>query len=86
MKQKIKAGDVVVVIAGNERGERGKVLQVFPQKERLLVEGMNKRKHHEKAKSDQEPGGITERETPLHLSNVMLAARYDKKVGAKAGK
>ncbi len=54
MSMKIKAGDDVVVIAGNDRGTRGKVLQVLPQKGRVLVEGVNKRKHHEKAKSENE--------------------------------
>lgn len=84
MKTRIKAGDEVVVIAGNDRGERGKVLRVLPQKERVLVEGVNKRKHHEKARSETDQGGIVERENPIHLSNVMLASRYDEKVAAKA--
>lgn len=84
MKTRIKAGDEVVVIAGNDRGERGKVLRVLPQKERVLVEGVNKRKHHEKNRGEDNPGGITERENPIHLSNVMLASRYDEKVAAKA--
>jgi large subunit ribosomal protein L24 len=83
MKNRIKAGDEVVVIAGNDRGERGKVLRVLPQKQRVLIEGVNKRKHHEKARSESDPGGISERENPIHLSNVMLASRYDSKVGAK---
>lgn len=84
-KTKIKAGDEVVVIAGNDRGTRGKVLQVLPKKGRVLVEGVNKRKHHEKARSESEPGGITERENPIHFSNVMLASRYESKAGAKQG-
>lgn len=84
MKTRIKAGDEIVVIAGNDRGNRGKVLRVLPQKQRVLIEGVNKRKHHEKAKSESEPGGITERENPIHLSNVMLASRYDEKVAPKA--
>jgi large subunit ribosomal protein L24 len=84
MKARIKAGDQVVVIAGNDRGTRGKVLTVLPQKNRVLVENVNKRKHHEKARSESEPGGISERENPIHLSNVMLASRYDEKVAAKA--
>jgi len=83
MKSKIKAGDEVVVIAGNGRGQKGNVLQVLPVKGRVLVEGVNKRKHHEKAKSESEPGGITERENPIHMSNVMLASRYATKAGAK---
>lgn len=85
MKMKIKAGDQVVVIAGNDRGTRGKVLQVLPRKGRILVEGVNKRKHHEKARGEGDPGGITERENPIHLSNVMLADRYGSKVEPKHG-
>lgn len=77
MSQKIKAGDEIVVISGNDRGTRGKVLQVLPVRGRVLVEGVNKRKHHEKAKGQDEAGGIVERENPIHLSNVMLATRYD---------
>lgn len=83
MKNRIKAGDEVVVIAGNSKGTRGSVLSVIPSKNRVLVENVNKRKHHEKAKSENEPGGITERENPIHISNVMLASRYDEKVGSK---
>jgi len=83
MKTRIKAGDEVVVIAGNDRGERGNVLRVLPQKQRVLVEGVNKRKHHQKA-TQEDQGGIQERENPIHLSNVMLASRYDEKVAAKA--
>ena len=83
MKKAIKAGDEVVVISGNDKGTRGNVLSVIPSKNRVLVENVNKRKHHEKAKSENEPGGITERENPIHISNVMLASRYDVKVAAK---
>jgi len=79
MKKEIKKGDEVVVIAGNARGTRAKVLQVQPEKGRVLVEGVNKRKNFEK-KSEQNPnGGIVERENPIHISNVMLASRYDER-------
>ena len=83
MKRKIKAGDEVVVIAGNHRGDRGKVIQVQPQINRIIVEGINKRKHHERKTQDTPEGAIVERENPIHLSNVMLSSRYDEKVGAK---
>lgn len=83
MKQSIKAGDEVVVIAGNFRGDRGKVMQVLPKEQRILVEGINKRKHHERKTQDNPDGAIVERENPIHLSNVMLASRYSKKVEAK---
>jgi large subunit ribosomal protein L24 len=77
MKVKIKSGDEVVVIAGNARGERGKVLQVLPRANRILVEGINKRKHHEKKSQENPEGAIVEREVPIHISNVMLASRFD---------
>ncbi|MEX0321104.1 MAG: 50S ribosomal protein L24 [Puniceicoccaceae bacterium] len=83
MKRKIKAGDDVVVIAGNHRGTRGKVLQVMPTNNRIIVEGVNKRKHHEKKTQEQPEGAIVERENPIHLSNVMLADRYSEKVESK---
>lgn len=83
MKRIIKAGDEVVVIAGNSRGNRGKVIQVQPRENRIIVEGINKRKHHEKKTQDSPEGAIVERENPIHLSNVMLASRYDEKAGAK---
>ena len=77
MKAKIKAGDEVVVIAGNAKGTRAKVLQVQPAAQRVLVEGVNKRKHFEK-KSEQNPeGAIVEREVAIHISNVMAAAKHD---------
>lgn len=83
MKRKIKAGDEVVVIAGNFRGNRGKVIQVLPRDSRIIVEGVNKRKHHERKTQDNPEGAIVERENPIHLSNVMLATRHAEKVGAK---
>ena len=83
MKKKIKAGDEVVVISGNFRGDRGKVMQVLPTTNRIIVEGINKRKHHEKKTQENPEGAIVERENPIHISNVMLASRYAEKAGAK---
>jgi large subunit ribosomal protein L24 len=83
MKRIIKSGDEVVVIAGNHRGDRGKVIQVLPREGRVIVEGINKRKHHEKKTQENPEGAIVERENPIHLSNVMLAARHAEKVAAK---
>ena len=83
MKPRIKSGDEVVVIAGNHRGGRGKVIQVFPREGRVIVEGINKRKHHEKKTQDNPEGAIVERENPIHLSNVMHASRYTEKVAPK---
>jgi large subunit ribosomal protein L24 len=79
MKRKIKTGDEVVVISGARKGQRGKVLQMLPAYDRVLVEGINKIKKHEKKQADRDnpEGGIIEREAPMHISNVMLAERYD---------
>ncbi len=77
MKRRVKTGDEVVVISGASRGDRGKVLQTNRQTQRVLIEGVNKMKRHEKRKSEEIPGGIIDRESPIHISNVMLAERYD---------
>jgi large subunit ribosomal protein L24 len=79
MKFKIKRGDTVVVIAGSHKGERGKVLEVNRQKQRVTVEGVAVRKIHQKPRSQEDPGGIIEREGSVHYSNVMLAERFDSK-------
>ncbi len=77
MKRRIKTGDEVVVISGASRGDRGKVLQTDLKTQRVIIEGVNKIKRHEKRKSEEIPGGIIDREAPIHISNVMLAERYD---------
>lgn len=69
---KIKKNDNVMVIAGNEKGRTGKVLKVFPQKLRLIVEGVNVRKRHTKPTQKNPQGGIIEKEAPIHASNVMI--------------
>ncbi|MBE6413862.1 MAG: 50S ribosomal protein L24 [Verrucomicrobiaceae bacterium] len=79
MKSFVKKGDEVVVISGSSKGTRGKVLQVFPKKERVLVEGVNVRKHHERKSEKNPDGAIVEREAPIHISNVMPAGRFDAK-------
>ena len=84
MKFKIKRGDEVVVIAGAHKGSRGKVLQIQREKERVIVEGVRMIKRHTKARSQEEPGGIIEREGPIHYSNVMKAERYDNRRQATA--
>jgi large subunit ribosomal protein L24 len=68
----VRKGDTVIVIAGRERGKRGKVLRVFPAEGRLIVERLNMMKKHQKPTQKLRQGGIIEREAPLHLSNVML--------------
>jgi len=79
MKFKIKRGDEVVVISGAHQGQRGKVLQVLRDKERVIIEGVNMIVKHQKATQDNPEGAIVDREGTIHYSNVMLAERYDRK-------
>lgn len=69
---KIRKNDTVIVVAGNYKGKTGKVLKVYPKKERVIVEGVNIIKRHTKANQQFPQGGIIEKEAPLHISNVML--------------
>ncbi len=69
---KIKKGDTVVVIAGSDKGKKGKVLQAFPKEQKLLVEGVNVHKKHTRP-SMQSAGGIINKELPVHVSNVALS-------------
>ncbi|HRQ90646.1 MAG TPA: 50S ribosomal protein L24 [Bacteroidia bacterium] len=71
----VKKDDEVVVISGNHKGEKGKVLQVFPGKSQVLVEGVRMIKKHAKPTQDRPEGGIVEKEGPIHISNVKLAAK-----------
>jgi large subunit ribosomal protein L24 len=80
----VKRGDEVVVIAGTERTKRGKVIRVLRDKERVIVEGVKMIKRHTR-KSQQHPqGAIVQREGSVHLSNVMLAAKYDARVAKRS--
>jgi large subunit ribosomal protein L24 len=69
IKLKIKKGDNVVVISGRDKGRTGEVLRVFPAEGRVVVQGVNIAKRHTKPRMG-EPGGILEKELPLHVSNV----------------
>ncbi len=69
---RVKKGDMVVVMAGNDKGKEGKVLKVFPDKNRIIVEKVNLIKKHTRASRDVPQGGIIEKEGPIHVSNVML--------------
>lgn len=72
MKVKIKKNDTVIVIAGNEKGKIGKVLKVFPKKQRVIVEGVRIVKRHTRPSQKNPTGGIVKKEAPIHISNVML--------------
>lgn len=69
---KIRKNDNIIVIAGNSKGSTGKVLKVFPKKNRVIVEGVNIRKRHTKPSQANQNGGIIEMEAPIDASNVML--------------
>ena len=72
MRMRIKKDDEVVVIAGRDKGARGRVLKVLTDRDRVLVEGVNRVKRHQKPTPQVPQGGIVEKEAPIHVSNVML--------------
>lgn len=69
---RIKKGDLVRIVAGNDRGKQGKILKVFPGENRVIVEKVNLIKRHTRASKDLPQGGIVEKEGPINASNVML--------------
>jgi large subunit ribosomal protein L24 len=69
---RIKKNDEVEVITGRNRGRRGKVLKVFPETNKVLIEGVNILKKHERPSQANQQGGISEKEHPINASNVML--------------
>lgn len=71
VKFKIKRDDTVVVVAGKHKGKTGRVLRVLRERERVVVERVNMVKRHVRPQGDR-PGGIVEKEAPLHISNVAL--------------
>jgi large subunit ribosomal protein L24 len=85
MKLKIKKGDTVRVIAGNDKGREGRVLEVLPTKMRVLVEGVNIRKRHTRPTQTNPNGSIVERAMPIHYSNVMIldGAGNTTRIGSK---
>ncbi|AWV48290.1 50S ribosomal protein L24 [Mycobacterium leprae Kyoto-2] len=72
---KVHKGDTVLVIAGKDKGAKGKVLQAYPARNRVLVEGVNRIKKHTAISANQrgaQAGGIVTQEAPIHVSNVMV--------------
>ena len=78
-KSHVKKGDQVEITTGNHKGATGKVLQVLTKKNRVLVEGVRLIKKHQKKSQDHPQGAIVEREGPIHISNVKLIEKADKK-------
>ena len=71
-KLHIKKGDTVVVLSGESKGQKGKVLEVLAEKDRAIVEGVNLASKHTKPNADHPQGGIVKQEAPIHISNLML--------------
>ncbi|MCD6267673.1 MAG: 50S ribosomal protein L24 [Thermotoga sp. 4484_232] len=72
MALKIKRGDLVEVISGKDKGKRGKVLRVIPRERKVIVEGVNMVKRHQRPIPQLREGGIIEREAPIYISKVMV--------------
>jgi large subunit ribosomal protein L24 len=83
-KQHVKKNDEVVVISGTERGKRGKVIEVLPTSQRVIIEGLKMIKRHTKRSQQHPEGKIVEREGSVHWSNVMRADLFDARA-AKRG-
>ncbi|NIJ14212.1 large subunit ribosomal protein L24 [Saccharomonospora amisosensis] len=87
---KVKKGDTVLVIAGKDKGAKGKVIQAYPDRQRVLVEGVNRIKKHTRITQTQrgaQSGGIVTQEAPIHVSNVMVVDSDGKptRVGHRIG-
>jgi len=76
--QKIKKDDEVIVLAGRDKGKRGKVIRVIPANDRVIVEGIHMVKRHQRADQSNPQGGIIEKESSIHVSNL---ANVDPKSG-----
>ncbi|MBQ6727235.1 MAG: 50S ribosomal protein L24 [Bacteroidales bacterium] len=91
MKLHVKKGDTVKVIAGDDKGSVGRVLKVYPEKNRAIVEGVNIVKKHTKPNAKNTQGGIVEKEAPIHISNLMVMennvpTRIGRRIDEKTGK
>jgi large subunit ribosomal protein L24 len=89
IKLHVKKGDHVEVISGNFKGSTGKILDILPRKQRVLIEGVRIIKKHLRKSQDNPSGKIAEREGPIHISNVKLVEREkkaEKKTKAKPEK
>ncbi|UOQ44608.1 50S ribosomal protein L24 [Halobacillus salinarum] len=67
----VKKGDKVMVISGKDKGKQGTILEAYPKKDRVLVEGVNEVKKHSKPSQENPQGGILTQEAPIHVSNVL---------------
>lgn len=76
MKIKIRRNDTVKVLTGKDKGKTGKVLRVFPQERRALVEGINFIKKHTRQTKQEQKGGIIQKESPVQISNLILICKH----------
>ena len=76
---KVKKNDTVLIISGKYRGRKGKILKAFPKKDKVLIEGVNLRKKHQKPKKTGDKGQIIEVPAPIHVSNVKIICPKCKK-------
>ncbi|MFA5063191.1 MAG: 50S ribosomal protein L24 [Candidatus Omnitrophota bacterium] len=74
--QKIKKNDIIQVIKGKDKGKKGKVIQIFNESGRALVEGINLAKKHKRQTRQDQKGGIVSIEMPIALSNIMLVCKH----------
>ena len=93
VKIKIKKNDTVIVTTGNSKGVKGKVIKVYPSKNRAMVEGANMISKHTKPNAASPQGGIVKQEASIHISNLVLvdpstgeATKIGRKVDEKSGK
>jgi len=77
IKFHVKKGDEVVVLAGAEKGKRGKIISVSPKKNRAIIEGLKMIKRHTRKNQQNPQGAIVEREGTIHISNLMKAEIFD---------
>ena len=69
---KIRKGDTVLVISGKDKGKEGEVIRVLPKDDKVVVAGVNTASRHQRPRRANEPGGIVDKDMPIHVSNVML--------------
>ena len=79
-KMRIKKGDFVVVISGQDKGKKGRVLKAFPKTQKVIVEKVNFIKKHARPTQQNQKGGIIEKEAPIQVSNVQI---FNEKIGEK---
>ena len=82
-KFKLKKGDEVIILTGKDKGKTGKIIKMFPKKDKAIVSELNKVKKNQKPDNNQ-PGGIVEKEMPIHISNLSFYDASSKK-GVRVG-